>query len=158
MISTDLFKKAMQNVASTVAIVAAKDGRYQEGLTVTSYCSVSIDPCQILVCINHHARALEVVKKTGCFSLHILSERDHAVSTLFSKSGANKFMSDGWREEGDFLVYDKALVSFLMRLDKRYMETTHDLIVGGVESIVMPSDEDEGKQKPLIYHKQSYGL
>jgi len=55
-VSVDDFKKALQLWASGVAVVTTSSEKFGvQGMTVTAFTSVSVDPPQILVCINDSA-------------------------------------------------------------------------------------------------------
>jgi flavin reductase (DIM6/NTAB) family NADH-FMN oxidoreductase RutF len=52
-VGSDEFKKAMQLWASGVAVVTSQSEKYGlRGMTVTAFSSVSVEPPQILVCLN----------------------------------------------------------------------------------------------------------
>jgi len=55
-VSVDDFKKALQLWASGVTVVTTRSEKFGvQGMTVTAFTSVSVEPPQILVCINDSA-------------------------------------------------------------------------------------------------------
>ena len=51
-ISDDLFKDLMKRFASGVTLVTFNDNNTFGGLTVSSFCSLSMDPPLVLICID----------------------------------------------------------------------------------------------------------
>ncbi|MGR9046870.1 MAG: flavin reductase family protein, partial [Gammaproteobacteria bacterium] len=84
------FKQAMQLWASGVTVVATytEQGGAQ-GMTATSFSSVSLEPPQILVCINSKTDTGEGIQKSQHFSVNILTTEQEVVSNEFA-GGANQ--------------------------------------------------------------------
>jgi flavin reductase (DIM6/NTAB) family NADH-FMN oxidoreductase RutF len=66
------FKKAMSRFASGVTVVTTQYRGEKHGMTASSFCSVSLDPPLVLVCIAKHVRSHEFIKKSGVFAVNIL--------------------------------------------------------------------------------------
>ena len=55
-VTADEFKKALQLWASGVTVVTTQSEKFGvQGMTVTAFSSVSVEPPQVLVCINDRA-------------------------------------------------------------------------------------------------------
>ena len=67
-VTADEFKQSLQRWASGVTVVTTQaEGEEPQGMTVTSFASVSLSPPQILVCLNDSAETGESIKKSGIF-------------------------------------------------------------------------------------------
>src|SRR5580658_1634974 len=79
------FRKALGRFASgvTVITVVKEDGSVH-GMTANSFCSVSLVPPQVLVCVGEKARALELLRASGRFGVTVLREDQKAFSDYFA--------------------------------------------------------------------------
>ncbi len=99
------FKLGMRQVVSSVAIVTSRAGGVRNGLTATAVCSVSADPPTVLACVNRNASAEALIAESGNFAINFLTEDQHNIARLFSKSkldadqrfGRRKLAVDGHR-------------------------------------------------------------
>ncbi|MGR9087503.1 MAG: flavin reductase family protein [Gammaproteobacteria bacterium] len=153
-ISGDDFKKALQHWASGVAVVTAQSGKHgMQGMTVTAFSSVSINPPQILVCINQSADTGEGIRESGSFSVNVLKSDQAEVSNQFAggSSQRQRFENTAW-EPG--ISGSPMLCESIMSLDCTVVEIihsgTHAIIIGEVQNAVCRSGE------PLLYYRGGY--
>lgn len=153
-VSGDEFKKALQLWASGIAVVTTKSEKFGiQGMTVTAFSSVSINPPQILVCINQSADTGEGIKESKRFSVNILKTGQEEISNQFAggSSQQQRFENTEW-EAG--ISGTPLLSQSLMSLDCEVVDTihsgTHFIIIGGVQSAVCRSGE------PLLYYRSAY--
>src|ERR1044071_1580189 len=85
-VAEDQFKLGMRQVTSSVAVVTSRAGRVRNGLTATAVCSVCAHPPPLLVCINRSASAEPLITESGSFAVNFLTEEQHPIARLFSKS------------------------------------------------------------------------
>ena len=79
------FKNALKLWASGVTVVTAQtESVGLKGMTATSFSSVSMDPPQILVCINKTADTGEAVFEGKSFAVNILTTDQQAASNEFA--------------------------------------------------------------------------
>jgi len=71
-IHPNTFKKVMSRFASGVTVVTTSYQEKKHGMTVSSFCSVSLNPPLVLVCIAKHLRSHEFIRKSGVFAVNIL--------------------------------------------------------------------------------------
>jgi flavin reductase (DIM6/NTAB) family NADH-FMN oxidoreductase RutF len=55
MMDSDTFRRILSRFASGIAIITARDGERDVGMTVSAFCSVSLRPPLVLVCVDHTA-------------------------------------------------------------------------------------------------------
>ncbi|MGD8863041.1 MAG: flavin reductase family protein [Myxococcales bacterium] len=72
-----LYKDVLSRFASGVTVVTTHSDGKPHGLTVSAFCSVSLDPPRVLVCLDNGTDSLPRIERAGCFAVHILGE-DHA--------------------------------------------------------------------------------
>src|SRR5882757_6732815 len=70
------FRKGMRHLAASVTLITTRHRDVRGGLTATAVCSVSVDPPQILVCVNKTASAHDPIGEAGFFCVNILAP-DH---------------------------------------------------------------------------------
>jgi flavin reductase (DIM6/NTAB) family NADH-FMN oxidoreductase RutF len=72
-IEPQAFKGVMAHWASGVTIVTSCQANTPVGMTVSSFTSVSLQPPQILVCINLQALTHSAIAGSRCFAVNLLS-------------------------------------------------------------------------------------
>jgi len=154
-VGQDEFKDALRCWASGVTIVTTNSAHFGiQGMTATAFCSVSVEPPQVLVCINESAGVLDGIGESQAFAVNILTQNQQDVSNRFAgtSSYAERFGSVVWEEgaQGSPLLTE-SLASLECKVVEKVRAGTHWIIVGQVEGVVVRSG------KPLIYHKAGYG-
>ena len=81
-VSPDEFRGALRCWASGVSIVTTRGGRGVQGITVASFCSLSLDPPLILICINREARSHRLIAEQRCFGVNILRQDQQPLSDI----------------------------------------------------------------------------
>lgn len=71
-IHPNTFKQTMSRFASGVTVVTTHYQGEKHGMTASSFCSVSLDPPLVLVCIARHVRSHCFIEKSGVFAVNIL--------------------------------------------------------------------------------------
>ncbi len=72
-IHSTTFKDVMSQFASGVTVITTHtDGEFH-GMTASSFCSVSLDPPLVLVCVAKHVRSHPLIEKSGAFAVNILA-------------------------------------------------------------------------------------
>jgi len=153
-VSDQDFKNALRLWASGVAVVTTntKDLGLQ-GMTVTSFTSVSLEPHQILVCLNKDAETGKGVFEVGAFAVNILNLNQESLSTQFAggASQEERFANVSWHTGvTGSPVFDEALVSIECRIAEKVLAGTHWVIIGNVEQLTCHSG------KPLLYFNSEY--
>lgn len=153
-VSGDEFKRALQLWASGVAVVTTKSEKYGlQGMTVTAFSSVSIDPPQILVCINKSADTGEGIKESRRFSVNLLKTGQDDISNQFAggSSQQQRFENTEWETgtSGIPLLSD-SLMSLDCEVVEMLLSGTHVVIIGEVRNTICRSGE------PLLYYRGAY--
>jgi flavin reductase (DIM6/NTAB) family NADH-FMN oxidoreductase RutF len=151
-ITKEEFRNALSRFASGVTVVTTKDndGNFQ-GLTVSAFCSVSLEPPLILVCIDKETVSYQAFEESGSFVVNILSEKQQHISNQFASPIANKFAGIEFSTNGNEIpILKDALVNLECSLKKAYDGGDHTIFVGEIER----SHISEGN--PLVYCHGQY--
>ncbi|WP_347986262.1 flavin reductase family protein [Methylomonas sp. AM2-LC] len=148
------FKNALKLWASGVTVVTAQSAQQgPKGMTATSFSSVSMEPPQILVCLNQTTDTGALVLEEQSFAINILSAEQQAVSNEFA-GGSNqeqRFANVDW-ETGLYgaPLLSAALVSIECKLVQQVVAGTHWVVIGEVENVICRTGE------PLLYYHGGY--
>lgn len=151
-ISNDEFRAALGNFASGVTVVTTTDAAGKmHGITVSAFCSVSLEPPLVLICIEKTTASHYAFEESAIFVVNILSESQPDVSEHFAAPFRDKF--DGIEFEiGDLgaPVLTDALVNLECRLRHSLNGGDHSIFVGEVEKVRF------GLDRPLVYFRGEY--
>jgi len=153
-VSIDDFKKALQLWASGVTVVTTYSEQFGlQGMTATAFSSVSVDPPQILVCINDAADTGSGIQESGYFAVNILKSDQQEISNQFAggASQEQRFDNTSWTPG---ITGAPILTNSLMSLDCKVVEKvragTHWIIIAEVQDCICRSGE------PLLYYCGAY--
>lgn len=151
-ISNVEFRAALGNFASGVTVVTTMDAAGKlHGITVSAFCSVSLEPPLVLICIEKSTASHYAFEESEIFVVNILSETQAGVSEQFAAPHLDKF--DGVKYEIGTLgapVLTGALVNLECRLRHSLNGGDHSIFVGEVENVQSSSSH------PLIYFRGEY--
>ena len=151
------FRDVMSRFATGVTVVAARDPVSAEprGLTANAFCSVSLDPPLVLVCVSEDCGTYEVIRRANHFSVNVLAEEQAEVSRVFAGRGPrSRFQDVGYTVErtGAPILRD-ALAWLDCSLWATYPGGDHAIFVGRVESLGASSVSGA----PLLFYGGRYG-
>ena len=152
-VSNEEFRAALGRFASGVTVVTTKDrADGLHGITVSAFCSVSLNPPLILVCIDNRSSSLEHLAEGSYFAVNVLSEDQQHLSQKFASRDPNRFSGVDFKESEATRspLLDYAIAHLECRTVYNYPAGDHTIIVGEVE-VVQVSDE-----KPLLYCRGGY--
>lgn len=146
------FRAALSRFPSGITVVTSRGSAGElHGITVSAFCSVSLDPPLILVCIEKTTGSHEAINETRAFVVNVLGSGQDDLSERFSLPSLDKFegvtLIPG--NSGVPLLAD-ALVAMECRLRNAYDGGDHTIFVGDVESVSMRDGN------PLVYFHGLY--
>ena len=148
------FKNALQRWASGISVVTTKTESFgTQGMTVTAFSSVSVDPPQVLVCINANADTGDGIQESKCFAVNILNSNQEDISNQFAGSCSQKerFSNVSWSEGMTGApILNESLASLDCKVVKQISAGTHQIFIGEVRNVVCRSGE------PLLYYRSAY--
>jgi len=153
-VSVDDFKKALQLWASGVTVVTTQSEKFGvQGMTVTAFSSVSVNPPQILVCINQTADTGEGIQQSEHFAVNVLTIDQQEVSNQFAGgcSQQQRFENINWNESANGApILNDSLMSLSCKVVNKVLVGTHWIIIGEVEESICRSNQ------PLLYYSGAY--
>ncbi len=152
MIDHDAFRAVLGRFTTGVTVVTAigPDGQDQ-GMTVSAFCSLSLTPPLVLICIDHTASMYGSLKVASHFVVNILCEDQEALARRFSGTDPNRFDGVGYtRGQTGLAVLDDVLGFVECRVTATQEGGDHDVFFGEVEF----AGASDGK--PLLYYRGGY--
>jgi len=153
-VEADDFKKAMQLWASGVTVVTTHSEKFGiQGMTVTAFSSVSVNPPQILVCINESADTGAGIQESQRFAVNVLSSIQQDVSNQFAggSSQQQRFENTPWTTGvTGSPILDDSIMSLECSIVEKVHAGTHWIMIGEVQNCVCRSGE------PLLYYRGDY--
>lgn len=151
-VTKDEFRSAMSRFASGVTVVTVKAADSgAQGITVSAFSSVSLEPPLVLVCIDKRASLHALLVEGAHFAVSILAEDQELISRRFASRDEDRFSGTGYREgiTGAPLL-EGALGHIECRVVHVHPGGDHSIIVGEVEA----ANVIDGK--PLAYFRGGY--
>ena len=151
-VSQDEFRNALSRFASGITVVSAisADGRLH-GITVSAFCSVSLDPPLILVCIEKTTGSYQALKDSKKFVVNILSEGQSDISAHFASEIPDKFdLMDFETGNNGLPVLKDVAVSLECRMTAAHDAGDHTIFVGEVDDVKV------NDVRPLVYLHSEY--
>ncbi|HET9919900.1 MAG TPA: flavin reductase family protein [Ktedonobacteraceae bacterium] len=90
-IEKDFFRQVMGRFATGVTIVTTQGSQGPAGLTVNTFCSVSLNPPLVLVCIDMRSHTLQYIRDSGAFAVNILTVQQEKLSRCFATPSQERY-------------------------------------------------------------------
>ena len=150
-IDPDEFRAVLGRFASGVTILTARAGDVDHGMTVSAFCSVSLQPPLVLACVDRAADMSAIIGKSRHFGVSILAEGQEALSRRFSELPAGRFDGIGYtRGESGVILVDDALAHLECRRVASHEAGDHVIHIGEVERAT------SAQGGPLLYYRGGY--
>lgn len=151
-VSQDDFRRALSCFASGVNVVTTIDAAGElHGLTVSAFCSVSLAPPLVLICIEKTTASHFAFRESRAFVVNILNEAQANLSEHFATPFRDKFSKVPYRRglEGIPVLQD-TLCNLECRIKHDFDGGDHSIFVGEVEHATVQDG------LPLIYFQGGY--
>lgn len=149
------FRTVMSKFATGVTIVTTRAGEEIHGLTVNAFCSVSLEPMLVLICIDKNATARALLEKSKNFAVNILATDQEELARRFSTdqlSATERFKNiSHHRQATGAPVFDHSLGFLDCEIVASYPGGDHTIFIGKVLAL-----EEKNGRHPLLYFKSSY--
>ncbi|WP_308190793.1 flavin reductase family protein [Streptomyces sp. HPF1205] len=148
------FRAAMARFAAGVVVVTTvDDGGVPRGFTGSSFCSVSLDPPLVLVCLANSADSFAAFDSCRHFAVSVLSPEHRRLAEQFATKGIDKFASGGLsRTPGGLPAVAGALVELDCEMYARHPAGDHTILIGRVSGARL----GEGAGTPMVYYERSF--
>lgn len=151
-IDPDSFRAVLGRFASGVTILTARDaGGRDHGMTVSAFCSVSLDPPLVLACVDHTAKMHDLLMQQERVGISILAASQEPLSRRFAELESDRFEGLGYeRGESGVVLFEDALAHLECRVRDRHPAGDHTVFVCEVERA------DTRQDRPLLYYRGGY--
>ena len=157
-VSPEEFRAALSRFASgvTVITVPTADGGVH-GMTASAFCSVSLRPPLVLVCVDHLAETYLHLRDRCCFGVSVLKREQEAVSEFFAaperSPDAGHRLGVRYRNMSSGMpVLEEALAQIDCTVVEAHPAGDHSIFVGQVNEVVL------GDGHPLLHFRGRYGV
>ena len=145
------FKQAMRRLASTVTIIATREGDQRHGMAATAVNSVTTTPPTLLICVNQTASIHAPLLASGLFCVNLLGLEHQHLVPLYSGQipGEERFGHGTWTAgyEGLPCLAD-AQASLCCATLSATTCGSHTVFIGEVRAVTL-----SGEARPLIYQE-----
>lgn len=151
-LSSEEFREVAGHFLSGVTVITAHDGERPWGTTASAFCSLSLNPPMLLVCLNESSETGVAVHRTRRFAVNVLSKDQQDLAIRFARKGDDKF--DGVVLEegaGELPLLADALATFECRVS--------DDLVGGTHRVFLAEVTHASARQgiPLAYFRGEFG-
>ena len=155
-ITDDTFKELMKRFASGVTLITFESGGKYSGLTVSSFCSLSMNPPLILICIDKKIPSHESLKNGTHFGVNICTSEQGKLAWDFANSNVDKneliLSLNHDITENKVPLLNECLASMECKIKETYEGGDHTIFVGQIEDGNFDEESD-----PLVYYKSGLG-
>jgi flavin reductase (DIM6/NTAB) family NADH-FMN oxidoreductase RutF len=177
-IEKELFRHVMGHFATGVTVVTTRSQEELAGLTVNAFCSVSLNPPLILICVDLTSKTCPGIRESGVFAVNMLTEKQEYLSRCFATSSVERYESFCHASYHVAVtgapIIDDTLAFIDARVVAEYPGGDHLIFLGQVEAmgaagrVVFARDADrefitvvehgsnEAEKAPLAYYLGQY--
>jgi flavin reductase (DIM6/NTAB) family NADH-FMN oxidoreductase RutF len=120
-------------------------------MTVSAFCSVSLDPPRVLCCVERSADMCPVIERASHFAVNILTAAQEAISRRFAEERDDRF---------DGLGYTRGITGAVLLEDTlAYLECAVSARYDGGDHLIVLGDVVAGAAadgRPLLYYRGGY--
>ena len=133
-------------------MVTARDSAGEDhGMTVSAFCSVSLDPLLVLICVERSAVLHGVMENAAQFVVNMLAADQESISRRFSEQIDDRFDGIGYTRGLTGCALLEGILGYLeCDVVTRYPGGDHTIIIGKV----IAATANPGS--PLLYYRGGY--
>jgi len=142
----DVMKAFNREFITGVTVVTTKEGDKPRGLAANAYCSVSLEPPLVLVCVQKTSSTYPALFSSSHLGINILGAEQRGTVGVFASKAADKFAEVDWHEgpQGSPLL-DGSAASVEAEIQERFQAKTHTVFICRVRHAEM------GASAPMVY-------
>lgn len=161
-IEKDFFRHVLGRFATGVTVVTTNNKGTISGLTVNAFCSVSLDPPLVLVCVDLSSHTLPLIHESKNFAVNILTNEQEYLSRCFATPSIERYENFCYAEYATAVTGAPILDGVLAFIDARvvaeYPGGDHIIFLGQVEAIGTPSEVEfaqntKPEQSTVVTHE-----
>ncbi len=134
--NAEAFRLAMRRVPTGVTVVTTLKEGVPRGITVNAFCSVSLEPPSLLICVNREARSYLFISSSRVFCVNVLAGDQRSLAEHFSgKVRDRQFAQIGYAiDVTGAPVLSGTIAHFDCELAEEYRFGSHSILLGHVIS------------------------
>jgi flavin reductase (DIM6/NTAB) family NADH-FMN oxidoreductase RutF len=149
------FRNVLSKFATGVTVVTTRFGSEIHGLTVNAFCSVSLEPMLVLVCIDKESKAHALLEHSKNYAVNFLAADQEDIARRFSTdqlSATERFADILYRREATGAPVFESSLGFLdCEIVSASPAGDHTIFIGRVVAL---GEQDDCH--PLLYFKSAY--
>ncbi|MFL5575904.1 MAG: flavin reductase family protein [Gemmatimonadaceae bacterium] len=148
----DTFRSVLGRFATGVTVVTlCDDAGRDHGMTVSAFCSLSLSPPLVLVCVDRAASMYPLLTVGQGLAINILASGQEALSRRFSGPDQNRFDGIGYaRGVTGAALLDDVLGALECEIVALHEGGDHTIVIAEVETAVA------WPERPLLYYRGGY--
>jgi len=152
LIDPDSFRSVLGRFASGVTVLTTRSRDSDQGMTVSSFCSLSLDPPLVLACIDKSADMHKLLPRGQRVVFNILSASQEWLSRRFSEGeGTQRFDGVGFqRDRHGNAILDEVVASIEAHITAQHDGGDHSIFVAEVDGATNTD------LRPLLYYRGGY--
>ncbi|HEY7877549.1 MAG TPA: flavin reductase family protein [Gemmatimonadaceae bacterium] len=152
MIDPPIYRSILGRFATGVTVLTARDSSGRDhGMTVSAFCSVSLEPTRVLCCVERIAVMHDVIAVAPQFVVNILSSDQESISRRFAEDADDRFDGLGYtRGITGTAILDGILAYVECDVVDRFNGGDHTIVLGEV----IAGGAHDGR--PLLYYRGGY--
>jgi flavin reductase (DIM6/NTAB) family NADH-FMN oxidoreductase RutF len=149
------FRNAMGCFATGVTVITVDQDGEVHGMTANAFCSVSLEPALVLICVDHRARTHAHLHSRKRFGINVLRSDQQAISEYYASAVENHQQAEAagasfQRTAHGTPVLQGGLAYLECRLHSTQAAGDHTIFIGEVEDVVVREGE------PLLFFRGHY--
>ncbi|MDQ6827658.1 MAG: flavin reductase family protein [Gemmatimonadota bacterium] len=146
------FRSVLGRFATGVTVVTAcDDAGTDHGMTVSAFCSLSLEPPLVLLCVEHSTEMHRVLQSATRCVVNILTDAQETLSRRFAEIMDDRFEGVGFtRGVTGCVILDDVLAFAECEVLERHAAGDHTIYVASV----IAGEARDGR--PLLYYRGGY--
>ncbi len=150
-----VFRAVMSRFVSGVVVVTGVDPDDESpvGMTCQSFSSLSLDPPMVMFSAANTSKSFPKLQRSGWVAVNILAADQHALSTAFARTGADKFAGvKSHPGPHGVPLLTEALAHVVGRISITYPGGDHTIVI--IDVVSLSASAESGH--PLVYYASRY--
>ncbi|MCW2789613.1 MAG: putative NADH-dependent flavin oxidoreductase [Aeromicrobium sp.] len=146
------FREAMSAFPSGVTIMTTIDGEGERrGFAASSFCSLSLDPPLVLVCLGKTAQCHDAFMESDTWAIQVAAAGHVDLISRFATKGSDKFAGGEFEADARGVpILNDAAVVLGCTAHERYDGGDHTILIARVESVTLRD------HAPAIYFQREF--
>lgn len=135
------YRQVLGHFTTGVAILTTRSSAGLAGMTINSFCSVSLSPPLVLVCVDRGSYTLPGLRESGIFVVNILTDQQEHLARGFARPSEARYKhfcyANYWLAATGAPVLSDALAFVDVRIVNEHPGGDHVIMLGEVQAMGM---------------------